>query len=235
MHQLDIVGFEVEVAEDGEQAWQLFRSRRYGAVLTDLNMPRRDGYALAAAIRSHEAATGATRTPIIALTANVMSGEPERCAAVGMDDFAAKPTTIPVLAAKLLRWLPDLGWPEATDVPAAPAVNGYDASVLDELTGGDTELAAAILSDFGTTTQADLDDLAAAIAEGDVTATRRIAHRIKGAARTVGAGGLAALAQQVESDPDGADVGPHVTRLRAALGVLRADAEPVGRPAPPHR
>ena len=61
-------------------------------------MSRMDGYELAREIRRYEKETGETRTPIIALTANVMQGEPEKCAAAGMDDFAAKPTTIPFLA-----------------------------------------------------------------------------------------------------------------------------------------
>ena len=73
-------------------------------------MPRLDGYELARRIRAREGETGAARTPIIALSANVMQGEPNKCLAAGMDDFAAKPTTIPTLAARLARWLPHLNW-----------------------------------------------------------------------------------------------------------------------------
>jgi CheY-like chemotaxis protein len=107
-HQLEVIGFHLDVAEDGEEGLERFLTGRYGLVLTDLNMPRMDGYELAAAIRRHERRQGRARTPIIALSANVMQGEPERTRAAGMDDFIAKPTTIPFLAAKLHQWLPDL-------------------------------------------------------------------------------------------------------------------------------
>ena len=80
-------------------------------MLTDLNMPRMDGFELARAIRRARARRPTRgRVPILALTASVMQGEPEKCRAAGMDDFAAKPTTIPFLASKLRQWLPDVAW-----------------------------------------------------------------------------------------------------------------------------
>ena len=135
-----------------------------------------------------------------------MQGEPEKCRAAGMDDFAAKPTTIPFLAGRLRRWLPHLVWPapampDAPQPPVAGAVGGdaLDPSVLEELTGGDAQLAAEVLDEFLTTTRADidaLDDACAAHASDDV---RRLAHRIRGAARAVGAQPLAEVAQRAES------------------------------------
>jgi two-component system sensor histidine kinase EvgS len=68
-HQLELVGFHADVAEDGRQAFDLYRTGHYGIVLTDVNMPRLDGYELARAIRRHEQESGARRTPVIALTA----------------------------------------------------------------------------------------------------------------------------------------------------------------------
>src|SRR5205085_11272404 len=136
-------------------------------------VPRVDRYALAQRIRTHERETGAARIPIVALSANVMQGEPDKCRAAGMDDFAAKPTTIPVLAGRLRRWLPHLEWPHrAADPPArqpdssSEALNGHgllDAATLDELSGGDAELAASVVADFIQTTRADLETLRAAL------------------------------------------------------------------------
>ena len=171
-------------------------------VLTDLHMPRLDGYGLAGAIRRHEDASGWRRTPIMALTANVMQGEPERCRAAGMDDFAAKPTSIPLLAAKLREWLPHLDFAlveEGEPAGAGPPAGPIDPSVLDELTGGDAELAGAVLRDYVESTAADLDALSAAVAGGDADAARRHAHRIKGASLTVGAAAVATAAAQVEA------------------------------------
>ena len=103
--QLNLAGFQVECAEDGSLALEKFKGGRYGVVFSDLHMPGLDGYQLTAAIRAHEREIGAHRTPIIALTANVLSGEVERCLAADMDDYLAKPVTIDQLTVTLDRWL----------------------------------------------------------------------------------------------------------------------------------
>jgi signal transduction histidine kinase/CheY-like chemotaxis protein/HPt (histidine-containing phosphotransfer) domain-containing protein len=209
-HQLAIIGFQVDLAGDGREAFDKYVSGSYALVFTDLAMPQMDGFELARAIRQHEEERGVARIPIVALSANVMEGEPERCRVAGMDDFAAKPTTIPFLAGKLQRWLPHLDWP-AAPVAHRPddAGNGtgadddgagaqIDGAVLDELTGGDTELADAIIGDFVSASRADLRALELALADHDLDATRRQAHRLKGAARTVGAHAIGDLAEQIE-------------------------------------
>ena len=208
--QLALIGFHVDLAEDGQEAYERWLTGRYGLLLTDLNMPRLDGYDLARQIRARERETGASRTPIIALSANVMQGEPNKCLAVGMDDFAAKPTTIPTLAARLARWLPHLKWtsegPDGADLlmPAtvARAHGGdglVDAAALHALTGGDAELAESLLHDYLEVTRADLLALRAALDGRDTDDARRQAHRIKGAARMIGANQTARLAEQIEA------------------------------------
>ena len=118
--QLETIGFRSDTAFDGREGLERYRTGDYALVLTDLNMPNMDGFELARAIREHEAQTGAARVPIIALTASVMQGEPERARAAGMDDFAAKPTTIPFLAGRLRAWLTDVDWtPPAGEEEAA--------------------------------------------------------------------------------------------------------------------
>jgi CheY-like chemotaxis protein/HPt (histidine-containing phosphotransfer) domain-containing protein len=188
------------VAEDGREALRLYERGRYGLVLTDLTMPGLNGYELAHAIRAHEAAEGKPRTPIIALTANVMQGEPERCLAAGMDDFAGKPATIPFLTAKLRRWLPQLAWPaERPGAHLAAARDGHvDAALLEELTGGDPALTADLLRDFFESSRADLEALEEAIDARNHDEARRSAHRLNGASRVLGAHALSDLAQQIE-------------------------------------
>ena len=203
LQQLSVVGFHADTADDGQEALEKFLSGRYALLLTDLNMPRVDGYELARAIRRHEAQTGASRTPIIALTANVMQGEPEKCTEAGMDDFAAKPTTIPFLAAKLQRWLPHVEWPAPPAASAgengAGSTGGLDSAVLDELTAGDADLATSVLNDFIETSRADLRTLEEAAAADDREQVRRSAHRVNGASRIVGATEVTALAQELEN------------------------------------
>jgi CheY-like chemotaxis protein/HPt (histidine-containing phosphotransfer) domain-containing protein len=211
LHQLGIIGFHVDTAEDGQEALALFEAAqgRYALVLTDINMPVMDGFELARAIRRMEAEAGGSRTPIMALSANVLPGEAERCANAGMDDFAGKPSSMPVLAEKLRRWMPHVDWSaEPEPVAAGPTETGgggpgqdgvIDSTVLDELTGGDHELAAAILVDYVDSLGSDLSALRAGLDATTADDVRRVAHRIKGASGTVGAHVVATVAGQLES------------------------------------
>jgi two-component system, NarL family, sensor histidine kinase EvgS len=192
-------------------------------------MPRVDGYELARMIRAREQEAGLERTPIVALSANVMQGEPDRCRAVGMDDFAAKPTTIPALSGRLHRWLPYLDWtPPATELAeAANGGGGFDRSVLEILTGGDAELAESVVEDFVQTTTADLEELTESLPAQDLGQLRRQAHRIKGAARIVGAHEITALSEKLEvmasgGEPDWDDVSALADGIGRALERVRA-------------
>jgi signal transduction histidine kinase/CheY-like chemotaxis protein/HPt (histidine-containing phosphotransfer) domain-containing protein len=230
-HQLDLVGFHTDTADDGQDAFEKYLSGRYALVMTDLNMPRMDGYELARAIRRHEEEHGLARTPVVALTANVTQGELAKCAEAGMDDFAAKPTTIPVLASKLHRWLPALDWPVPETVPDAGESGAVlDSAVLVDLTGGEPGFAASMLDDFVETSRRDMRELADAAAAHDHEQMRRQAHRLVGAGRVVGAVELVALAKQIEDgaaagSDEWARVGSLVERLEAALDRI-AEAVP---------
>ena len=200
-------------------------------------MPRMDGYELVGAIRELEAAEGRDRTPVIALTANVMQGEPERCRDAGMDDFVGKPTTIPFLATKLRRWLPHLEWPQApapaVAAPAAPSPAGggaLDVVVLGELTGGDRALADEVLEDFLGESRSDLTSVREAAANRDAERLRRQAHRINGSSRMVGAREVRDLASRIENEatggaPDWDLVDAILDPLAAALERVAAAAE----------
>lgn len=102
--QLAFLGYFADIADDGCDALARWESGDYALLLTDLNMPKMDGYELGRAIRAGEA--GKRRMPIIALTANAMADEAARCASAGMDDFVGKPTRLEVLQAMLEKWLP---------------------------------------------------------------------------------------------------------------------------------
>lgn len=104
VHQLALLGFAADVAADGREALQSWRSGDYALLLTDLHMPEMDGYQLAAAIRAEE--NDARRVPIIALTATALRSEAVHCRAAGMDDCLSKPAQLADLKAMLGKWLP---------------------------------------------------------------------------------------------------------------------------------
>src|SRR5690606_19322831 len=201
--QLALAGFASEAAEDGAEGLARWREGHYGLVLSDVHMPELDGYALARAIRREEAERGLPRTPIVALTAAALKGEAERCLAAGMDDYLAKPVPVSTLAECLQRWLPQAA-PPGAEAPAPrplPQLGhppALDPSVLNALTGGDGASSRRLLGDFLDATAEDLAALQAALGAGDAPAVARQAHRIKGAARLVGAVELAAAAEAVE-------------------------------------
>ncbi|MEM8883146.1 MAG: ATP-binding protein [Planctomycetota bacterium] len=97
------IGCDVETAADGRSAVSAATTGRFDAVLLDCQMPIMDGYEVTARIRQLEG--GGRHTPIIAMTASVMTGQRERCLAAGMDDFLGKPIDLPRLHAALNRWI----------------------------------------------------------------------------------------------------------------------------------
>jgi|GEM_PF-2246604 len=91
VRQVHALGYAAESAIDGLEALAMWKSGRFGFLVTDVNMPGLDGYELARSIRGLEASAGAKRFPILACTANVMACELEVCPAAGLDDYTARP------------------------------------------------------------------------------------------------------------------------------------------------
>ena len=94
--------YTVQLAENGQLAIDALRSSHFDAVLMDMQMPVMDGLDATRRIRAHEA--GTRRVPIIAMTANAMTGDRERCLDAGMDDYIAKPINANELFARLEKW-----------------------------------------------------------------------------------------------------------------------------------
>ena len=103
--QLKLLGYAAEMANDGALALEAWRNGDYALLLTDCHMPNMDGYELATSIREEEAGTAA-RIPIIAVTANALPGESDRCREAGMDDYLSKPIDVGKLEQVLGAWMP---------------------------------------------------------------------------------------------------------------------------------
>ena len=229
--QFDLAGFVVDTAEDGVRALEKYATGAYGLVFTDLHMPGLDGYQLAAAIRELEARDGRARTPIIALTANVLRADVERCYEFGMDDYMAKPVTIRQLTEKLRRWLPDLSWEAVPPAPSGGQNPAIDAAVLSQVCGDDAARTRGFLRDYCRAAAGDLLALQAA-APGDGTA--RVAHRVRGAALMIGAREVAEIAGRIEQRARGSE-GAGLPELHEQLrqAVARVDAYVRGLPEIP--
>jgi CheY-like chemotaxis protein len=122
---LKAFGIEAAVVADGAQAVRAVQEKTFDLVLMDCQMPELDGYDATRAIREWEsvrmAAGITTRLPIVAMTANAMLGDREKCLAAGMDDYLSKPIKRDVLLASLVRWLPPASALEPTPDAAGQA------------------------------------------------------------------------------------------------------------------
>jgi signal transduction histidine kinase/DNA-binding response OmpR family regulator len=204
-HQLNQAGFALEVAVDGEEGFQKWKTGRHALVLSDLHMPRMDGYELTQAIRAEEERRGLPRTPILALTANALKGEAEHCLSVGMDDYLIKPMSIPALALKVRQWMPasDPHRAAQADPNADPAGIQVSRARLDtvalmQICDGNPDAAADIIAEFIQTTRRDLEEMAGHIVRRDPQAVEYRTHRIKGASAMIGAAGPAVLAEELQ-------------------------------------
>jgi signal transduction histidine kinase/CheY-like chemotaxis protein/HPt (histidine-containing phosphotransfer) domain-containing protein len=213
--QLHLAGFACDCAEDGEQGLQFWRQGRFALVLSDVHMPKMDGYQMTGAIREIEQRENLPRTPIVALTAAALKGDAERSLAAGMDDYLVKPVSIPVLVDRLMKWLPHLK--AARSAVAAPALAAalpqlgrpppIDLDVLTAIAGSDEEAKRELLRDYLDATRRDLATLHAALTSADAPALAREAHKIKGAARLVGTVELADAAEALEAVARARDLG----------------------------
>ncbi len=232
---LESLGVAYRLADNGRSALDRIAHEAFDLVLMDCQMPEMDGFETTSRIRDRQR-SGALRQhlPIVALTANAVAGDRERCLAAGMDDYLSKPFGRQQLAAILQRWLPQ----PPVAAAAAPAEIGDEAinprtlDTIRQLPGPNGELlvqkvVAAYLGDA----PARLAQLQAAAAAGDAEALRRTAHALKSSSANVGAERLSALCREIESlGRSGnaeaaktllADVESHLPRVLAALAALR--------------
>ena len=125
LRQLERLGYQADVVDNGQQALDALLKQSYDLVLMDCQMPEMDGFTATIEFRKHEALTrqcspSVKATPILALTANALAGERDRCLAAGMDDYLAKPVTIERLQAKLEQWLMRSATTRDLSVPTNP-------------------------------------------------------------------------------------------------------------------
>jgi len=212
---LSRAGYACDIVSTGRRAVEAVSNKQYDVVLMDLQMPEMSGLEAAAAIRVAEQSRGAAdRLPIIALTANAVKGDRERCLDAGMDSYLTKPlnpklliTTIETfLNAKQDAPLAAL----ATDSAAVESKSSGDANCIKPMNSaidyesllarcmGDSDLVSKVAKKFQERSRQAWDQILAGLKAGDATETARLAHAMKGAASNLSAIRLAELAAQLE-------------------------------------
>ena len=208
---LGALGLTVDIANQGQEAVQMAGQQAYDLILMDCQMPVMDGFQATAAIRQHVPVDRA-RIPIVALTANAMEGDRNRCLAAGMDDYLAKPYSKEQLLQVMNRWLAPAA-PSARDAIPGEA-NGTDSSggkeettaldhrVLDQLReldpSGGLGFTLKILKIYLETSEGYLRQMEHGIATNDAEELRRTAHALKSSSANAGATTLSALFKQLE-------------------------------------
>ena len=235
--QLRRLGADCDLAEHGREAMDLLDQRSYDLVITDCSMPVMNGFELSTAIRELEAA-GRPRCVIIALTANAVTGDAQRCYDAGMDAYLSKPVGLSELSRALDQWWG--GTPqqaqaaaaaeESEATPAESAAGGppIDRQGLADLIGDDDEETIdALIQDFFENWQQALAGVHGSWQRREAAALRAAAHAAKGTARYGMAPVLAEICQDLEHQAEDAgwdrlqrlidDLDAETERLRAHL------------------
>ena len=198
---LERLGHRADVVGNGEEALAALAARPYDVVFMDVQMPVMDG--LEATRRLRRQLPTSRQPRVVAMTANAMAEDRERCLAAGMDDYLAKPVRREQLAAALGRavGLGDLGELEPLSPPDPDAV---DPSVLRSLTARLGERGAELLDQLLDTWEAETDqrlgELRTAVEAGNATAVGQVAHAVRGSSASLGAVGLTTVCHEVEED-----------------------------------
>jgi osomolarity two-component system sensor histidine kinase TcsA len=199
-------GCDVDIAADGEQAVAMHGRSDYAVIFMDCQMPMLDGYEATAEIRRREGS--GRHTPIVAMTANTMQGDRERCLAAGMDDYLAKPLEPALVDEMLSRMLRPSQDPPDVDGMPAPAGDGepadeppvLDADPLAEICGADDGARDMLVAMFAGQATAAVTTLGHALQTNDLQAARLTAHALTGSSATLGARRLAAVARRICED-----------------------------------
>ena len=245
---LDGLGLQVDVADNGQIALDLVQQHRYDLVLMDMQMPVLDGVEATRAIRRLPQLDA---MPIVAMTANAMQQDLDRCRAAGMVDSVTKPIEPAQLRRVLRQWIApragpgtpqpaDAGAPQAPAAPALAPIAGLDAALGLRRVMGKQTLYRAMLVKFVAGQSDAVDRIAAALPHDRATAERH-AHTLRGLAGSIGASALqqqaGVLEQAIRAAAPTADFRPLLGAVKASLGplvqALAAQLLPSGAPGAP--
>ena len=203
---LKVLGCSTTIAINGREAVDKFRNQKFDVVVMDCQMPVMDGFEAAREIRRIESeSSGAARVPIIAMTANAMKGDRERCIGSGMDDYLAKPVRIELLKSTLAKYLEGSGIHPANVAIAAQAPElavgeaVWDIDFALKMASGNRDLNNTILKMFLEWSPAATQCVELALAAGDLSKIDYEGHAVAGAAANIGAQRLSLCGREIET------------------------------------
>ncbi|HEU5406258.1 MAG TPA: response regulator [Nitrospira sp.] len=223
VRMVEKLGCKPDVVENGKEALTALTKGDYAAILMDCQMPVMDGFEATRCIRERETSVSSHNSPdgrasrsdrapqstphipIIAVTANAMQGDRERCLAAGMDDYLAKPIKLEELRNALARWVsapPEVvvpGKQQPISTTADPTRGIFDPAKMYQNIGGDSELFAQLVRLFLDRHHTMLAGIRTALAEADSIAVERMAHTFKGTAGNLCASEVALTAGRLEA------------------------------------
>jgi two-component system sensor histidine kinase/response regulator len=206
VRMLEMLGYQVDVAVNGIEAVAACREVEYGIVFMDNQMPEMDGLTAAREIRKLEAGRGTPAVPIVALTADAMQGDREKCMTAGMNDYLSKPFKVAQLSEVLDRWaqLPRSDATPADSGTPAPHESAIDSSVFDDFRGpvvsrSANDFVIKLIGDYLAESATCMTALRDAVVRSDAPAMKIAAHSLKGSSSTMGARRMAALCDELET------------------------------------
>ena len=237
LNQLRVLGCAADVANNGAEALSMIALKKYDIVLMDCQMPILDGYEATLELRRLEAADVAAgsieshrKTVVIAMTANALKGDREKCLAAGMDDYISKPILIENLKSILQNWsvqlkieVPKFNGEELKN--SAPDIESVvDMARLHEIAGADLEFEREILQTFVVDTGSYLEAAKVAIASGDVETLARYAHQIQGVSATAAVRLMPEMAAELQLLAESNDL-EGATKIIGELEIILAEVE----------
>jgi CheY-like chemotaxis protein len=260
VNMLEELGCRVEVAASGREVLDRLSQKTYDLVLMDCQMPELDGFEATRLIRQREQIEKPigdapdktmTRVPIIALTANTLQGDRERCLDAGMDDFLSKPFSLEQMGNIVEPWLrkklrlPGPAQASAQIVPVSPPAGQtnesgptpmgpkiIDREALDNIRTlqrpDAPDLVGKVINKYLSASTILLQGLRDAVSAGDAPAVQKVAHTLKSSSANVGATRLAAQCKELELEARINRLGPGRDQLReleAEYQAVRAALE----------
>ena len=196
---LERCGYRTEVAGDGREALAMLEQQTYAAVLMDCQMPEMNGYDATRELRQRE--QGRSSTPVIAMTANALRGDREKCLASGMDDYLPKPLRREDFDRLIERWAPKarISQDPSPGPQPQPTPGPLDPAGIEIFLSESGAVAATVIDLFGQQTPGLLAQMRAAIDAADALALGAAAHTLQGSCLALAATQMARRCQELES------------------------------------